>query len=455
MKKTYCMVALFALALSSGIWSQTVSDPQSMFDNPDMIKEENTEGMPPSMDASFLESSNVDIGGQFSLAGGIDWRKPSTKNLYYSAMMRLTLDARPDKDYRVFAKMDTAYPFVASGTDSIMDFNGAVSVKELFADVSWNQAVYLRAGKQTIAWGVGRYFSPADVLNLTPIDIEDPDAERFGPVALKVNIPFKLNSFYAYIIANDISSASDLAYASKAELLLGETEFALAGFYRQGLAPRGIVMVTFPFGDLDCYTETVAAWGSDKTFLDGLGGTYTDTSHLFFQTTAGFGYKYTDPLENWNVAAAGQFWYNGDGYDDPSLARIPKTSPLRSSGVILDGDLVHPDKYYAVANLGLSDIYKSGVGVSVLWYGALAGATGKVIPSLSMVVSEDLTTSLRVPILYGAMGAEYSPYGNVVTPTLEIKLLGNTTLSVGIPLGPDISWNIPVVATFEFAKALF
>jgi hypothetical protein len=448
-------IVLVASLLAMELPAQAVTDLGTMFDDPDMIKEETVAEMPPSMDTLYLVNERVDISGQFSLAGKIDWRKPEANNMQYAANMRLTIDARPDEAYRAFAKIDASYPSYTGGDSGTMDYSGSMAVRELYADIDWNQSVFLRTGKQTIAWGVGRYFSPADVLNLTPIDVEDPDAERYGPVALKLNIPVGLDNFYGYVIANDISSATDIGYAAKAEFLLGETELALAGFYRQGLAPRLIAMATFPAGALDCYAETVAAWGSDKTFIDGLGGTYIIDNTPIYQATAGFSYEYTDAFENWNVSAGGQFWYNGEGYENPSLAIIPKNSPLRTSGTILDGDLVHPDTYYAVIYLSLTDMYKSGIGLSGLWYAGLAGGTGTVIPSVSWVATEDLTATLKAPIAYGPIGAEYSPYGNTVTPTLELKLLGNTKLSVGVPISQNYSWDIPVVMTFEFAKALF
>ena len=233
MKKLMPCLWLFFIAALLPAGAQEALDIGGMFDNPDMVQEESVETMPPSMDTLFLESDRVVIGGLFSLDGGIDWRKASSDNLEYSAKIRLTLDARPDKNYRAYAKIDGAYPTILeSETGGSMSFNPSLSVKELYADTNWGDTLYLRAGKQTIAWGVGRYFSPADVLNLTAIDVEDPDAERYGPVALKINVPEKLNNFYAYFIANDISSANDLAYAVKAEFLVGETEFAIAGFYR-------------------------------------------------------------------------------------------------------------------------------------------------------------------------------------------------------------------------------
>lgn len=454
MKKLLFSISIIFLTASLCVGAQELIDGSGMFDNPAMVKEEIIEEMPPSMDSLFLESDKVVIRGQFSLDGGIDWRKASADNLQYSAKLRLTLDARPDKNYRAYAKIDSFYPTISeSETASPMSFDPSLSVKELYADTNWGDTLYLRAGKQTIAWGVGRYFSPADVLNLTAIDIEDPDAERYGPVALKINIPEKLNNFYGYVIANDISSANDLAYAVKAEFLVGETEFAIAGFYRQGMAPRAIAMVTFPVGAMDFYAEAVAALGSDKTFLDGIGGTYIDKTSLIFQATAGFSYKYTDPLENWNISATGQFWYNGEGYEDPAIARISKTDPLMTSHTILPGDLLHPDRYYAVASLGLSDIYKSGFNISALWFGALGGETGKITPIISHS-SEDLTVSFKAPINYGPVKAEYAPFGCMVTPTVELKLLG-TTISAGVPLSSNVAWDLPLVITFGFSKAVF
>ncbi len=264
-----------------------------------------------------------------------------------------------------------------------------------------------------------------------------------------------VSNFYGYIIANDISSVAALAYAPKYELVMGSTEIGLAGFYRMDMAPRLIVMATFPLGQMDWYLEGVGAWGSDKTFVSESGGSYTIDDTAVFQATAGFSYKYSDALGNISLNTTGQVWYNGEGYWNPSLVRLGTSDPLRVSGIILAGDMTYPDMLYGAASISLGDIYRTGLSAAATWYGGLAGATGKVTPSLTYKHSDQLSLAIKMPVNYGPVGAEFSPNGNQITPTLEAKLLGNTTISFAIPLVLGAVASTPFVLSFEFAKERF
>ncbi|MEW6547951.1 MAG: hypothetical protein AB1407_00675 [Spirochaetota bacterium] len=412
-----------------------------------MITEEDPEALTVPPKEEFLVSERVSIGGQYYFKAVADWRKAMGDNLVYAGFVQLYLDARPFEAFRFFGKVEAEYPFLL-GED-------ALRVRELYADFSIAPGVYGRVGKQTIAWGVGRYFSPADVLNLTPIDIDDPDAERVGPVALKVHVSGFLSNFYVYVIANDVQSVSEVAFAPKFETVLGSAEIGLAGFYRFGMAPRLIAMATFPLGQVDWYFELVASWGSDRTFADDSGGTYGVDDAVVFQATAGFNYKYVDPLGDFTFNASGQFWFNGDGYEDPSLAILAKNDPRIVSKTILPGDLEHPDRFYTALNVSLVDILGSGISVGSSWFGGLGGSTGRVAPWISYAFNEDFSVTGRVPVSYGAVGAEFSPFGFQYAPTLEAKLFGNSTVSLSMPIVPASSSPTPFVLTLTLVKERF
>ncbi|MFM7184143.1 MAG: hypothetical protein ACKO4Z_05145 [Planctomycetota bacterium] len=64
-----------------------------------------------------------------------------------------------------------------AGVQPILD----LSVFELFADFNWQNHLFFRLGKSLIPWGVGYFWSPADVVNTIPINPEDPSRDRQGP----------------------------------------------------------------------------------------------------------------------------------------------------------------------------------------------------------------------------------------------------------------------------------
>ena len=432
------------------------SDPfLDMFSNPDMITEENIDEISLPQEENFLLSEKVSIGGQYYFKATADWRKAWDKNFSYSGVLQISMDARPVESFRFFAKADTEYPFVDADTNGSIDVEEAVKIQELYADFNIAEAVYGRVGKQTIAWGVGRYFSPADVLNLTPIDLDDPDAERTGPVALKLHASGFLSNFYTYVIANEITSVSDIAIAPKFETVIGSMELGVAGFYRYAMAPKLIAMATFPVGDVDLYTELVVSWGSDKTYANSSGGIYTIENSPIVQSTAGFSYKYTDPLGNGTLSSTGQFWYSGEGYADPSLAILAKNDPRIVAKTILPGDLENPDRYYSALNISFSDMFKSSATVAASWFSAFGGATGRITPSVSYAFNEDFSLTAKVPINYGSLGAEFSPSGFQYSPTLEAKLFGNSQVSFSVPIVPGAISPYPFVLNLSLAKERF
>lgn len=127
--------------------------------------------------------------------------------------------------------------------------------------------MFFRAGKHTIHWGTGYFFSPADVLNLTSIDPEEPEEQREGPVSLKTHIPVNVHNGYLYLIVHDIDKPDEIAAAPKIEFVIGNTETGIGAYIRKDDSPRGVVAVTTPFLDLDLFGEAVVSYGSDITFI--------------------------------------------------------------------------------------------------------------------------------------------------------------------------------------------
>ncbi|MDD9989711.1 MAG: hypothetical protein OXQ31_25820, partial [Spirochaetaceae bacterium] len=208
----------------------------------------------------------VEIGGsyRFSLTGDVAWSsfeelaesplEPDSQGVGVDLGATVFLDARPADDFRVFGKVDLSYPFTTDqDAQPPRGFDDIVSVRELFSDFTIGDALFLRGGKHTIAWGVGYFFSPADVLNLTSIDPEDPEAEREGPVSLRANLPVDFHNLYLYVIADPGDDGVRLAAAPKAEFVLGGTEVGIGAFYHPDRVPRAMLTVSTSLLDFDLF----------------------------------------------------------------------------------------------------------------------------------------------------------------------------------------------------------
>ena len=178
----------------------------------------------------LLQSSSVQIGGYLfsDYTAFVTWANayPDFSNLQAGTTNQLIpnlegdlfFDARPYTYFRVFGKFRAIYPFSSSQSvaetqttpltslyfpQSATPATPNISVFELYADVNYRDKVYFRVGQQVVNWGVGYFFSPADVISLSAINPLQPTLERQGPVALKMNVPFAdVDNFYVYVIAN-------------------------------------------------------------------------------------------------------------------------------------------------------------------------------------------------------------------------------------------------------------
>ncbi len=416
------------------------SDAQSESGTADggIVEEITTETTVADMEKGLLKSKTT-IGGSYSFSVISGWKwidpdfsgdtfvdslsNPDDESLTTDLKTTVYLDSRPVEDFRVFGKVDVAYPF---------DGN-TVSVRELFSDFNWNNFLFLRGGKQTINWGVGYFFSPADIVNLSPIDPEDPEAEREGPIALKINMPLNIHNLYLYLIDNDIDKPWEITVAPKAEFVLGGTEIGLGGVYRDEYAPVGMITISSSIADFNIFGEGVVKYGSDKHFLEivdksptnpmGLEVvTYDDT--LFFSATVGSMYNHVDEEGNFNFMVVLQYLYNGEGYEDKDFMKDNQAGVmmLLEKGEISSGDIYRPGQHYAAVSVRWNEIFNSDLSFSLFWIGNLVDGSGYVSPSFSYSPFDYSSLSVSFPFTYGDDGYEYTKQGRTLLVNLKFAL---------------------------------
>jgi hypothetical protein len=375
---------------------------------------------------AFLVSERLEWGGSFDLTfttqvawdgypapwGRVFWQE-GVSSLTSKLAGDLFFDARPDRDFRVFGKVKAVYQYPA-------DWD--VEIFELFSDFQIKDLLFFRVGKQTVQWGVGYFFSPADVLNLVSIDVEDPEAEREGPIAVKTHLPFTAHNAYLYLVANDIDKPYEIAVAPKLELLLGNYELGLGAFYQTDLTPKGMLTLTGPLGDLDLFAEAMVQWGSDRTFVDFSPPPSTNTieDELLFSGTAGFSYINSD----WNISLFAQYFFNGQGYDEPydyeiliedSSDALPLPPEIPTPAIISSADLLYPGRHYLAASIAWSELLDSAFGLSLLYVANFSDRSGLINPILTWEPVDHVSLSTGFRFRYGQEGDEYGP--NKYDPT--------------------------------------
>jgi len=347
-----------------------------------------------------------------------------------------------------------------------------IVVFELFADYVWKDQLFFRFGKHTIKWGTGYFFSPADVLNLTAVDAEDPTADREGPVSLRIQYPFGITgNAYLYTILNAGAEPLDVAVAPKVEFVVGNGEIAIGGYYQRTLAPRLVTLYSASIGEVDVFGEGVLLYGSDRIFvrpsrdqsaaaadpeddLNLLLDTYQVEDALFAQATAGFRY-----IKEWedsvSLALIGQYFFNGEGYADETAGLLPAAARLQANAgenglTIADaesqpegyedppaltfGDITNWGRHYLGLTVSLSNIFDTDLGLTAFGLVNMSDWSGIVTPAISYRFLDRFSISGSARFTFGEESDEFTNPGSLFSggpaePTFGI------TISLSMPGG--------------------
>ena len=300
-----------------------------------------------------LESKKLRIGGSLSSSMGIDyaWVDPYSKKDDYLKSFKagkgtfnttlngsLFFDARPNEDLKLYGKFLFGFPFEKSLSGALtvpknsfgplqpndiilpIGVNGAANIKiqELYTDFSAKDIAFFRFGKHAVKWGTGYFYSPADVINISRIDPQDPTADREGGISLRTHIiiPKTQHNIWLYLLPPEQKDGFDPKYtagAAKGEFVVGNWELGFGGWYKYEKAPRLITTVSGSIaGKVAVFGEGVFAWGSDYTYYKADMSPYTEKNKPFFQATLGGSYSNADT----NTSIALQYFYNGFGYSN-------------------------------------------------------------------------------------------------------------------------------------------
>lgn len=305
-----------------------------------------------------LESKKLRIGGSLSSSMGINyaWVDPYSKKDDYLKSFKdgkgsfnttlngsLFFDARPNEDLKLYGKFLFGVPFEKSLSGqgaafvpkSIVPPNGLklpafvevsgvpnIKIQELYTDFSAKDIAFFRFGKHAVKWGTGYFYSPADVINISRIDPQDPTADREGGISLRTHIiiPKTQHNIWLYLLPPGQGEDFDPKYtagAAKGEFVVGNWELGFGGWYKYEKAPRLITTVSGSIaGKVAVFGEGVFAWGSDYTYYKADMSPYTEKNKPFFQATLGGSYSNADT----NTSIALQYFYNGFGYSNTDVS---------------------------------------------------------------------------------------------------------------------------------------
>ncbi|AHC13757.1 hypothetical protein L21SP2_0317 [Salinispira pacifica] len=411
----------------------------------------------------FLTSEAVQIGGSLSSSlsnywswseypGSDDAPDDQEVNDQLGINLRGTvyLNARPSTDLRVYMKVKTSYPF-SSGTQVLdsatyipdipetptEDEEGVATTSttvetpnldifEFYSDVNWNQRLFFRFGKQTVNWGVGYFWSPGDFISLVPIDPDDPEAEREGPVAIKASLPFGLNMIDAYLIGDEtVREFSELGVAGKASLYLAPVEIELGAGYQKDRPFRVMSTARLPLRDITFFGEGRLSFGRQGSVVSDPGDldvepvpelpVFEEDDATYFSGTAGFLYLKSDLFESkTDLNLIAQYFFQGEGYDGSEYVRALAYG--LSTGEIQSDQLGNTGRHYTALSLGLNQLFLEDLSLSSFWQANWSDMSGQINSSLTYRFFDGLSLSAGVITAYGESPSEYVSLGSFTLP---------------------------------------
>jgi hypothetical protein len=338
---------------------------------------------------------------------------------------RLFLDARPTGDLRAYLEGQVSYR-----TEAGLE----LGLREAFLDVTVLDTVFVRAGKQTLNWGVGTFYSPANLLNTERLDPETPDAELDGPVAAKAQLPIGSDNLTGYLVLDDLGEDADVAAAARYEFLLEGYEVTTGAVVHAGGPWALMATATGAIGDVTVFAEAVVRGASDKVFVEPdatlpAGYRTTTSDAVFGSATVGGRYDNASDDGLFSVSMSAQYYLNGLGYADPYLfvddpAALAFALGQIDAGVMRSSDLTDRGRHNAAVRVASSDIGGTDLTASVLWLANLSDGSGLVRTELAYTGIDHVTLSLGSRYAYGPDGAEYSLSGASHTIDLTLTVDG-------------------------------
>ncbi|MBU0928438.1 MAG: hypothetical protein KKA67_11865 [Spirochaetes bacterium] len=453
-----------AFALPAAAQDSLSFSEDDLFGSEDDVVETVTVSAEGSAVKSLLQADSVRVGGSFAgratasfdwndpWAGDFDLAAPDSYGLAPALSALIFFDGRPTESSRFYGSVKTSWPFAAPKTvltgatylpsvpivrpdPSVATTTTTLSlpnieVFELFSDFSWNDSLYFRFGKQTINWGVGYFFSPANIMNLEAIDPLDPTAQLEGPVALRAHfpIPGTQHNLWGYaVFDSEDMKPEETALAAKAEFVFGGWELGVGGYYKKDDPLRGMLTAVGSVGQVRLFGEATLQLGTSRTWVTEVSPalaatrfvTTTDTADFdgtpFFKGTAGLSYTNSDA----HITVMGQYLFDQEGYANADRdARIAEARDSEDAikallgddalySLFLKGLILNSGRHYAAVTFSKSELLLDDLSFSLVAMGNLSDFSAYLKPSLSYAFFDGMSLSLSAAFAIGFDDGEY------------------------------------------------
>jgi hypothetical protein len=281
--------------------------------------------------------------------------------------------------------------------------NATYVMPELHYSFDVGKKAFVRIGKQLLAWGPSRVWSPADFVNARHADFFAPIDLREGKPGLRLHVPLGPANAFAFADFSRTSSpegvgdfADRTSYAARLDAPIGGFELGLSGLAgketqgRAGFDFSGHLLGSAVYGEL------------------ALAPAYSDYERLL-QASLGASRTLGD-LKRWTIAAEG--FYNSAGED------------LTGDAAAMSADPLYSGTWYAYASLSAKELISIDVDAAL---SALANFTdGSYMVKLAWDFSFPKSPPFSFALAYygGGEGKEltYVPGDRSLAATLQTRI---------------------------------
>lgn len=354
------------------------------------------------------------------------------------------VDIRQEKGYKAFVDIGflatsggvpllRTYvdPFTATPLPLIETNSFLVQIKEAFVDFPLFHLLYFRFGKQYLTWGTTYFWNPTDLLNRERKSLSSLNTPREGIWGIKLHIPYQtLFNWYTFLDTTETKDLSTSALASRLELLLGNTEIGLCGWWKKHfISVYGADLSTRLWG-WDIKAEGSLSYGDNRPVLKEEmipSGPLTITNYTTEKITNKWVYRiainFSRSWELWDVkerlSTMVEVFYNSEGKNDSLFENPTKTQVALLSGAYVPNEY---GKWYGLLSIGFRKLFVRELSSHMYLLWNIEDRSAILSPKLSYSPLDEVQATVGIMWYAGEEKREYTATDTPLVLTAEVLL---------------------------------
>jgi len=319
------------------------------------------------------------------------------------------LDSRLQRGAKLFIDLEISQLASGSPTQTML-----ATVRELFVDINYNRAIYLRTGKQVIQWGRCYFWNPTDLISIDHRDFFQLNRYRDGIYGTRLLLPGTNNqNTTLFVNQENVTKINQLSLAAKHEFMVGNSEIGLSGWVKpNSVSTIGIDFSTRWLG-LDIVGESAFSDGENGAHItwDGITARSETIRNQWVNRSAITITKTWDWDLSERIGLSAELYYNSTGYTQSPFTN-PSVIPI-----IFSNGLYAPNRmaqWYGATFLTIHEFpfNDSSAGINTIANLTDNSRISSLAVSFSPIVHTLLSTTAY--LYWGDPNGEYTYAGNSV-----------------------------------------